>query len=96
MKNRAIFLDRDGTINYDPGYLGNPDQVKLYPGVLEGIKQLKDEHGFKIIVISNQSGITRGLITTNDVDAVNNKINTILLEDNTAIETIIAIERKIE
>ncbi len=86
MNNRAVFLDRDGTINYDPGYIGNPDLVKLYPGVSEGIKRLKDSFGYKIIVISNQSGITRGLITEDDVNKVNNRINQILLENNTFID----------
>ena len=86
MKSIAIFLDRDGTINYDTGYLGNPDDVKLYPGVSEGIKLLKNKYELKIIVISNQSGITRGLITVEDVEKVNKKINNILLRDNTFID----------
>ena len=60
MKNRAVFFDRDGTINLDPGYIGSPNLIKLYSGVAEGIKTLKDNYGFYIIVISNQSGITRG------------------------------------
>ena len=86
MKNKAVFLDRDGTINYDTGYIGDPNLIKLYPGVSEGIKKLKDEFGFKIIVISNQSGITRGLITEEDVQKVNARINQILNENNTEID----------
>jgi len=85
MHSKAVFLDRDDTINYDPGYLGDPHKVKLYPGVGEGIKKLKNL-GFKIIVISNQSGVTRGYITTDDVDAVNKKINELLKKFNTAID----------
>jgi len=81
MNRKAVFLDRDGTLNFDPGYLGDPDNVKLYPGVGEGIAELK-RNGFKIIVISNQSGITRGLITEEQVKAVNEKINSILREEN--------------
>jgi len=80
MSKRAIFLDRDDTINYDPGYLNDPEQVKLYPGVGEGIAKLKNDYGFLIIVISNQSGITRGLISLEQVKAVNDRIN-ILLKD---------------
>ncbi len=86
MRSKAVFLDRDDTINYDPGYLGNPELVKLYDGVGEGIARLKNILGFKIIVISNQSGITRGLITIDEVNAVNNKINEILKEFNTSID----------
>lgn len=86
MKNKAIFLDRDGTINIDPGYISDPDLIKLYPGVVEGIKLLKNKFGFKIIVISNQSGITRGILTSEIVDSVNNRINQILFEEETQID----------
>ncbi|MBU4444368.1 D-glycero-beta-D-manno-heptose 1,7-bisphosphate 7-phosphatase [bacterium] len=59
MKHKAIFIDRDGTINVDVHYLDDPDKFEMYPGVGEGVKKLKDK-GFKIIVITNQSGIARG------------------------------------
>lgn len=75
MPNIGVFFDRDDTLNYDPGYLGNPDKVELIPGVAEGLKNLKKQLNCKIIVISNQSGIARGLITENDVHSVNNKLN---------------------
>ena len=84
--NKAIFLDRDGTINIDTGYIGDVNLVSLFPGVAEGIKKLKDQLGFIIIVISNQSGITRGLITSEDVDKVNNRINEILEISKTNID----------
>ena len=87
MNNHAVFLDRDGTINIDPGYLGDPDSVELYDGVAEGIYKLKVIHNFKIIVISNQSGITRGLITEKDVKAVNNRINELLSSHSTSIDS---------
>jgi len=77
----AIFFDRDGTINKDPGYLGNPDLVELYENVAEGISELK-KTGFLIIVISNQSGIARGLISEENVKAVNQKINELLKQIN--------------
>jgi len=84
--NKAIFFDRDGTLNIDPGYLGDPDKVELYPNVPEVIFKLKNKLGFKIFVVSNQSGITRGLITKEQVDAVNDKINCLLKEKNTSID----------
>lgn len=86
MFSPAVFLDRDGTINEDTGYLNDPDKVKLLPGVAEGIKKLKDELNFKIVVISNQSGITRGMITKEQVEAVNLKINEFLSEEVTGID----------
>lgn len=84
--NKAIFLDRDGTINIDTGYIGNPNLIELYAGVIEGIKLLKDKFGFLIVVVSNQSGITRGLITNKDVDKVNKRINEVLEAGNTKID----------
>lgn len=78
MLKPALFLDRDGTINLDPGYLGNPDKVEIYPHVKEGIRKLKSTFGFTIVVVSNQSGIARGLISENQVISVNERINEIL------------------
>ena len=86
MSNFAVFMDRDDTLNYDPGYLNNPDEVKLYPGVGEGLARLKNQLGFKLFVISNQSGVTRGLITLEQVHAVNTRINKILKNYNTEID----------
>ena len=59
---RAVFLDRDGTIVDDPppGYLHEPDKVRLLPGAAEAIRRLNDA-GWLAIVVSNQSGIARGL-----------------------------------
>ena len=47
MLNSAVFLDRDGTLNEDPGYLGDPDHLKLYPGTGESLSFLKNILGFK-------------------------------------------------
>ncbi len=85
MKFAAVFLDRDGTINEDPGYLGEPEKVKLLPGVAKALSYLKNELNFLLIVISNQSGIARGLITKDKVEEVNKRINEILLNDNVSI-----------
>lgn len=73
MKNKAVFVDRDGTINVDGPYLSDPDKFMMYPGVGEGIKELK-ENGFKIIVITNQSGIARGYFTENDLAEIHAKM----------------------
>ncbi|MDR3627419.1 MAG: HAD family hydrolase [Ignavibacteriaceae bacterium] len=86
MADFAVFLDRDGTLNEDPGYLGDPNLVKLLPGVGEALSLLKNELGFKLIVISNQSGVARRMISKEMVEAVNNKINYLLRSYNTTID----------
>ncbi len=87
MTNHAIFLDRDGTLNEDPGYLGDPAKVKLYPDVGESLAHLKNAMGFKLIVVSNQSGVARGLITKDDIELVNSQINKLLSDYNVFIDT---------
>ncbi len=86
MHNSAVFLDRDGTLNEDPGYLGDPDHLKLYPKTGEALSILKNNLGFKLIVISNQSGIARGLITDEMVKAVNVRLNELLEVYNAKID----------
>jgi len=58
-KNKAVFLDRDGTINEEVGYLSDLKKFKLLPEVAPAIKLLND-YGFKVIVITNQAGVARG------------------------------------
>jgi D,D-heptose 1,7-bisphosphate phosphatase len=86
MSVHAVFLDRDGTLNEDPGYLGNPALVKLFPGTGEALSILKNELDFKLVVITNQSGIARGLINKEMVNSIHNKINELLSEDNVSID----------
>jgi D-glycero-D-manno-heptose 1,7-bisphosphate phosphatase len=86
MPNFAVFLDRDGTLNEDPGYLGDPQLLSLYPDTGKALAFLKNKLNFKLIVISNQSGIARGLITKEKVDAVNAKVNELLLKENVQID----------
>jgi histidinol-phosphate phosphatase family protein len=58
----AVYLDRDGTIIYDVGYPKDPRQVELLPGVGKALADLK-QRGFALVLVSNQSGIGRGLVT---------------------------------
>lgn len=74
---KAIFLDRDGTLNPDPGYISNPDDFNLFPGVGESLKKLKDA-GYLLILITNQSGIARGLISTEQLNSIHRKLSIIL------------------
>lgn len=85
MGNYAVFLDRDGTLNEDPGYLNDPSKVVLFPNTGKALASLKKKN-FLLIVISNQSGIARKLVKEEQVKAVNNKINEFLAEDNVQID----------
>jgi histidinol-phosphate phosphatase family protein len=73
MSNKAIFLDRDGTIIIDHGYIKNPEKVNVMPGVSEAIEMLSD-NGFMLFIATNQSGIGRKMMTAADVEKVNDKI----------------------
>jgi D,D-heptose 1,7-bisphosphate phosphatase len=88
MLYQAVFLDRDGTINFDPGYLKNPDELKILPGVIEGIRKLKEQFGFKIVVVSNQAGVAKGLMTVEDVDAVNARLVELLKDGNAILDAV--------
>lgn len=77
MASPAVFLDRDGTLIEDTGYLHEPGKVKLLPGVAQAIKQL-NEHGFLAVTVSNQSGIARGLYTVADYTAVQRRLAELL------------------
>ena len=54
---KAVFLDRDGTINYDSGYLIDPKEFRFLQGAVEGLKQIQDK-GYRIFIVTNQSRIT--------------------------------------
>ena len=74
---KAIFLDRDGTIIVDKGYLGNPDGIEFIPGVLSALRRFQ-EAGFLLIMVSNQSGIGRGLFTETAYHAVQRRFDALL------------------
>jgi histidinol-phosphate phosphatase family protein len=73
----AVFLDRDGTLVRDPGYLHEPQQVELLPGVAEGLASLA-RAGWPLVVISNQSGIARGLYGAEAFGTVMDRIAALL------------------
>jgi len=72
-KNKAVFLDRDGTLIEDPGYLGEPAGVKLLPGVELAVKSLR-QAGYKIVVVTNQSGIARGMFTEDALESIHTEM----------------------
>lgn len=77
--NKAIFLDRDGTINVDFGYLYKPEQLEFLPGAIEAM-QIFGRLGYQLIVITNQSGIGRGYYTPADAENFNRHLSGILKE----------------
>ncbi|HEV3147173.1 MAG TPA: HAD family hydrolase, partial [Chthoniobacterales bacterium] len=72
-KSRAVFLDRDGTIIHDADYCSDPKQVHVFEGVREPLRRLKRK-GYKLIIITNQSGIGRGFFTLDQYRAVETEV----------------------
>jgi len=70
---KAVFLDRDGTIAKDPGYCNRPEDFTMYPGVPQAVKQLNDNN-FKVVVITNQSGLARGYFTEEMLNRIHRKM----------------------
>jgi histidinol-phosphate phosphatase family protein len=67
--NRALFLDRDGTVIEERGYLGDPELVHLLPGAAEALAALAAA-GWKLVIVSNQSGVGRGILNRRNMEAV--------------------------
>ena len=87
MNKRGIFLDRDGTIIEEKNYLSQVEEVNLLPSSAQAIKLL-NENGFKVIVISNQSGIGRGYFTKETVDEIHQKMKTLLAKEDAFIDKV--------
>jgi len=88
-RNKNLFiLDRDGTINYDPGWFGRDqnwkNQIIILPGVIEGIKKL-NKIG-RVIVASNQFGVARGYFNLDTVSAINQELNKLLSANGAMVE----------
>ena len=85
--NKAVFLDKDGTINEDPGYLSHYRDLKLLPHAAPAIKLL-NEAGFKVIVISNQSAVARGIIGEDMLQSINKALQKQLLSNGAYVDDI--------
>ena len=86
-KKPAAFLDRDGVINYDYGYVFKYEDFKLRPGVIKGLKYLK-KHNFRIFLITNQSGIARGFFTEKDLKLLHSKFQKDLIKQKIKFDEI--------
>ena len=85
MSHPAVFLDRDGTLVHDPGYLCDPAAVRLLDGVSDALVRLANS-GFRRVVITNQSGIARGLSTVEDYEAVRKHYESLLTKSGARID----------
>ena len=81
----GVFLDRDGTLVNDPGFLRDPADVQLLPGVAVAIARL-NRTGLAVIVVTNQSGIARGLILPEEYLAVERRIGELLAADGATLD----------
>mgnify|MGYP003526383950 FL=1 len=84
---RAAFIDRDGVINADHGYVHRPDGFLLLPGVPAALRRLK-EAGFLLIVVTNQSGIARGLFTEADYATLTQHLHDVLAAEGVALDAV--------
>ena len=71
--NKAIFLDRDGVINYDYGFVYRWSEFKFIEGVIRAL-QILNNYGFKLFIITNQSGIARGFYSVEDLEILHKKM----------------------
>lgn len=83
----TVFLDRDGTLNYDPGYLKVAAELKLLAGVGPALARLKGA-GAKLVVVTNQSGVGRGIITLKDLEAIHARLEGLLEQEGAALDAI--------
>jgi D-glycero-D-manno-heptose 1,7-bisphosphate phosphatase len=85
--DRAIFLDRDGTLIEEKKYLHRPEEVAILPGSAAALRRLR-EAGFKLFIVSNQSGVGRGWFTLEDVAKVNARLAADLARDGARFDRI--------
>ncbi|MDO9117227.1 MAG: lipopolysaccharide heptosyltransferase II [Nitrospira sp.] len=83
----TVFLDRDGTLNPDPGYIGSPDQFELFPGVAAALARLT-RAGARLVVVTNQSGVGRGLFSSASLDAIHAKLRRLLHDAGASLDAI--------
>lgn len=87
MTRRAVFLDRDGTINEEVGYVLHPDELRLVPGALEGLRELRDLD-LALVVVTNQSPVGRGSLTPGGLDAIHERLRELLADGGVTIDAI--------
>lgn len=84
-RRRAVFLDRDGTLHVEKGYLCRIEDVEFYPGVFRAIRQLRNA-GFLVVVVTNQSGVARGYFTITEVNLLHRHIQAFMKRQGAGID----------
>jgi D-glycero-D-manno-heptose 1,7-bisphosphate phosphatase len=82
-----VFLDRDGTLIQEKEYLSRPEQVALFPGIGQALRSLR-QAGFKLFIVSNQSGVGRGFFTLADVGRVHERLLAVLAPEGVRFDKI--------
>ncbi|MNU90299.1 D-glycero-alpha-D-manno-heptose-1,7-bisphosphate 7-phosphatase [compost metagenome] len=89
MKRPGAFLDRDGVLIFDCGYPHRPDQLVLIPGAAEAVKRLNDA-GYVVVIVTNQSGVARGLFSEETMHGFNALLVARLAEAGARIDAVYA------
>src|SRR6476659_4678723 len=87
MAKAAVFWDRDGTLIEDPGYLREPDQVKLLPDAARALQRLASA-GYENIIATNQSGIARGLMDETTVEKIHLRLKELLAKEGAGLDAV--------
>ncbi|MDD5458252.1 MAG: HAD family hydrolase [Phycisphaerae bacterium] len=87
MSNKAVFIDRDDTLIADPGYINDPEQVRLITGAAEALVSLR-KMGFKLFVISNQSAVARGIVTEKVLEQIHERLRQLLANNGAYLDKI--------
>ncbi|HYE97946.1 MAG TPA: HAD-IIIA family hydrolase, partial [Planctomycetota bacterium] len=82
---KAVFLDRDGTVTVEKGHLGNPDDLELHAGAADAIRRLR-EAGWSVFVVTNQSGVARGMFTEEELASVHFRMVAMLGAEGASID----------
>lgn len=82
---RAIFLDRDGTLIEEVGYLDRPERVELFPWSIDAIRAF-NRAGWRVVIVTNQSGVARGFLTIDVVEQVHRHLDDLLQEGGAVID----------
>jgi len=88
-KNRVLFLDRDGVVNVDRGFVHNRDQFEFMPGLFPFLRAARDD-GFRLAIVTNQSGVARGLYTERDYEALTEWMLAALGKEGVSIDLVLA------
>lgn len=87
MLHPAVFLDRDGTITRERGHICDPDDLELLPGSADAIRRLR-EGGWRVVVVTNQSHVARGVVTEADLQQMHRRLRELLDREGAAVDAV--------